>query len=181
MSGEVTVFSGHRVDAPSRAVPRFPAHLAPAARAAIQQRLQSGMAVSSAANGGDILFLEACLAQNITPYIVLPFAADDFIQQSVATKAEGNWEDRFRHIWAATPQSHRHILRAAPKQNPYSACNAAMLKLACKLAPTRRLIALWDGQAGDGIGGTSEMVAMAQQAGFAIEIIDTGLLRGEQA
>ena len=65
----VFLFSGHMVDAPDRAEPRFPAEkegIAARAIAAALDQLGAGpgdLALAQAANGGDLLFLEACKAR----------------------------------------------------------------------------------------------------------------------
>lgn len=170
----LVLFSGHRVDAPDRPAPRFPAAIAPAAGRAIAAALPAPPAtgIASGANGGDILFLEACAQAGIPCHIVLPFPPDQFIRHSVATPAPGAWEGRFKHLWHATPAANRHVLSLAQGTEPFAACNAAMLMLARELGDRLMLIALWDGQDGDGPGGTGSMVTQARAIGADVVIID---------
>lgn len=168
----LVLFSGHRVDAPDRPVPRFPAtHAAEAAsaiRAALPKNAFTGL--SSASNGGDILFLEACAARAMACHIVLPFPPDEFLRRSVATEAPGDWEARFRRLWDATPDARRHVLTPQDGANPYAACNDALLSLAAEEGEPL-VIALWDGQKGDGSGGTADLVAQARARNWPVTVI----------
>lgn len=96
-------FSGHMIDAPGRATPRFPARLERAVRAAIDRavfELIPAEGFAQAACGADILFCEALLGRGQEVNIVLPFAFDDFISQSVALAGQG-WVSRFERVMAA--------------------------------------------------------------------------------
>lgn len=168
----VTAFTGHRVDAPDRPQARLPADLAAAAQAAIGAAVASNCAISSAANGGDVLFQELCIARGIAAHVVLPFAPEVFLERSVRTTAAGDWEARFWQIWEQTPQDRRHIVATRSGENPFAACNQAILELATGLAEERQLIALWDGKSGDGPGGTADMVSRARRLGFSVQVID---------
>src|SRR5262249_9731339 len=60
----VAVFSGHMIDAPGRASPRFPPEIEARVKDAIRQRLKelnAGFGYASAANGADILFHEVLI------------------------------------------------------------------------------------------------------------------------
>jgi hypothetical protein len=168
----VSLFTGHRIDAPDRAKSRFPNTRAPSAAraiaAAIPDHARTGLC--SAANGGDILFLEACATRAIPCHIVLPFAPEEFLRRSVATDAPGDWEARFRRLWSDTPADHHHILTVPEGANPYAACNNALLSLAADLGEPK-VIALWDGQTGDGPGGTADLVAKARAKGWPVAVI----------
>ncbi len=96
----VALFTGHMIDAPGRAQPRFPAHLEAAAQAAIANTLDQvdiGFAYCSAACGADILFIEQALARNIEVTVVLPFGREDFIRTSVQ-HAGADWVTRFDDV-----------------------------------------------------------------------------------
>jgi len=166
------LFSGHRVDAPDRPVPRFPATHAAEAASAISASLPRGefTGLSSASNGGDILFLEACAARAMSCHIILPFPSDEFLRRSVATEAPGDWEARFRRLWDATPDVRRHVLTPQDSANPYAVCNDALLSLAAEQSQPW-VIALWDGQSGDGSGGTADLVAQARARNWPVTVI----------
>src|SRR5581483_726813 len=80
----VILFTGHRLDAPARPTPRFPAAKESQARARIREAVASIQAkgngtligLSSGASGGDILFHEVCEELNIPSqmFLVLPKA-----------------------------------------------------------------------------------------------------------
>ncbi|MDH5541248.1 MAG: DUF4071 domain-containing protein, partial [Rhizobacter sp.] len=63
---QVLLFSGHMVDAPGRAKPRFPAAMVPRASAEIEAVLdklgagEGDLALTQGAAGGDLIFAEAC-------------------------------------------------------------------------------------------------------------------------
>ena len=169
---DVALFSGHRLDEPDRPGPRFPADHAPSATRAIASALprDTRFGVSSASNGGDILFLEACAARAIPHHIVLPFPPDAFLRRSVATDTPGDWVARFRLLWSSAPEPNRHVLTLPEGANPYAACNTAMVALAASLGAPG-VIALWDGQGGDGPGGTADLVAKARARGWPVTVI----------
>jgi hypothetical protein len=99
----VVAFSGHMIDAPGRATPRFPARLERSVKAALDlaiTELAPAEGYSQAACGSDILFCEAMFARGQEVHIVLPFALDDFIAESVAI-AGASWIARFERIMAA--------------------------------------------------------------------------------
>jgi hypothetical protein len=166
------LFTGHRVDASDRPTPRFPVACAATAARDIANALpqDAGNGISSAANGGDILFLEACVARAIPCHIILPFPPEEFLRRSVATEAPGGWEAKFHHLWSNTPTDRRHILTVPKGTNPYAACNDALLALADELGAPE-IIALWDGQTGDGPGGTADLIAKARAKGWPVTVI----------
>ena len=166
------LFSGHRVDAPDRPAPRLPPErIAEAARAistALPKDAFTGL--SSASNGGDILFLEACAARDAPFHIVLPFPPEEFLRRSVVTDAPGDWEARFRRLWEATPDARCHILPPHEGADPYAACNDALLALAATYGEPM-VISLWDGRKGDGPGGTADLVAQARARAWPVTVI----------
>ena len=98
----VAVFTGHMIDAPGRASPRFPPHLEPAVASAIARAIEEnglGFGYCAAACGADILFAEQMLARGAELDIVLPFRREDFVATSVAF-AGGDWESRFERVLA---------------------------------------------------------------------------------
>ncbi|MBS0319740.1 MAG: DUF4071 domain-containing protein [Proteobacteria bacterium] len=93
----VIAFTGHMIDHPQRARPRFPAALEDRVAQALRERLERMGPVigyAQAACGADILFLEALQAMRMQTHVVLPFARSDFVATSV-TFAGGDWERRF--------------------------------------------------------------------------------------
>lgn len=176
----VVVFSGHRVDAPQRSQPRFPPELEGPVYAAIMDKLQGvqgTVGYASASCGSDILFLEAILALGGECNVVLPYARDQFVQHSVEVGAAGNWVNRFEQVLSRA----REIVIASdarPKGDAtsYEYSNRLLHGLARMRA--RQLhtdlvpLAVWNGQPGDGRGGTASTVAYWRQWTPHVEIID---------
>ncbi len=94
----VVVFSGHMLDRPERAAPRFPASSEAAASAAIRSWLSdknSLIGASSAACGADLLFLEAIRDLGGESHVLLPYACGVFIEDSVEIVGFSRWRERF--------------------------------------------------------------------------------------
>jgi hypothetical protein len=175
----ILLFTGHRIDDPHRTAPRFPPELESAARTAIRNEIVNhdcAIGIASLARGGDILFHEACLDLGVENHIVLPFAPAIFLETSVRGVPSGCWESRFWRLWHQVPSVNRTDLGLERGRDAYSNCNQKMLEMATQLGPFH-LIALWDGKAGDGPGGTDEMVQRAIQAGDEPTIINPRSLR----
>jgi len=99
---QVIAFSGHMIDHPSRASPRFPAHIEAKVAAALRERIATlgpSIGYAQAACGADILFLEAMQDAGMQTQIVLPFPAADFIRSSVGFAGDG-WIERFERVVA---------------------------------------------------------------------------------
>jgi hypothetical protein len=174
------VFTGHRVDMPDRATPRFPARIEEQVRQlitlAVQQELDrwgkhSLHGISSGANGGDILFLETCAALGVTADIYLALDQQEFCMASVADGGAA-WARRFEQLCAHFPV---HILahESDPELNIWQRTNHWMLETALSQSGSSiTVMALWDGDQGDGQGGTRDMVDRADAAGASIVKID---------
>ena len=174
------VFTGHRIDTPDRANPRFPQRIenqvGQLITQAVQQELErrgkhSLRAISSGANGGDILFLEACAALGIAADIYLALEQQAFCRASVADGGD-EWARRFEWLCAHFPV---HILaqEADPALNVWQRTNHWMLETAMSHPGSSiTVVALWDGDEGDGQGGTRDMVDRAKAAGASTVRID---------
>jgi len=164
------VFTGHMTDLPDRKTPRFPPSLEGAVRDAIGAELDKLKArgivggFASGARGGDILFHEECRRRGIPTMMVLPFHPDQFARASVEGAEGGDWLRRFRLLWEQTPPPARLILDLPVTDEAFVECNKRLLDLARRQGSIH-LIALWDGQGGDGPGGTADMVRQAGEAG----------------
>lgn len=98
----VSVFSGHRLDRPGAPAARFPADRIDRVRAALERFAKAhagGLSYSSAASGGDILFIEAMLARGTQAHIVLPVPPEQFVEESVRD-AGSHWTERFGAVLA---------------------------------------------------------------------------------
>jgi tetratricopeptide (TPR) repeat protein len=166
---QVLLFSGHMMDAPDRKTPRFPpdkeAVAAQAIGAALDQLGVSSedLAISQAAAGGDLLFIEACQRRGVRCQVLLPLTEPEFVERSILPSANGeNWRDRFYAMKSKLTEPIRIMpdeLGLLPKAvNPFERCNLWLLysALACGIDKVR-FVTLWNGGGGDGPGGTAHM------------------------
>ena len=179
----VLLFSGHMIDAPGRTNARFPAALEKRAVCAIASALDKlaacsdDTAIASAACGGDILFGEAVLERGVALTVHLPFVESEFVRDSVAF-AGARWVERYRHIVT------RSTLLTAPQElgplsegaDPYERVNLWMLDAAQRSGRRMTFICLWNGEGGDGAGGTKHMRDAVAAAGGDVCWIDTRTL-----
>jgi hypothetical protein len=174
------LFTGHMIDRPDRKQPRFPASAEPRARHAIHDAI-AGLAwntpgttvgLAAAASGGDLLFHECCEALGIPTRVLLGLPPKDFETESVAP-AGSEWVARFEALLRkAGPQlrvmqEHDGLLEG-PTDNVWQRANLWMIEEAGRLAGERALLALWDGNAGDGPGGTEHLLQVARTRGIRI-------------
>lgn len=174
------LFSGHMIDAPGRSRPRFPPVLESAVAAAIQQSIdglrprRGDVAVCSGACGGDILFAESMLARHVTVHIYLPFDEPTFLEQSV-NFADDRWPRRYRDVVAqAQLFIAAEVLGALPDGiDPFERANLWMLDEARRIGGSAvSFICLWNGEGGDGPGGTKHMIDAVRECGGDVDWID---------
>jgi hypothetical protein len=179
--GHSLLFTGHMIDRPERAQPRFPAWAESRARDAIHNRVaeiiwtQPGptIGLAGAASGGDLLFHEICDELAIATRIVLALPVDEFVEASVAPAGPG-WVKRFHALLERRMPEELCVM--GPKDglqeglagNIWQRVNLWMIEQAVSLAPERALLALWDGEVGDGPGGTEHFVHAALKSGVRI-------------
>ena len=184
----VILFTGHRVDAPDRQTPRFPADKEKLARTMISEAvaLEKGktqgklLGISGGASGGDILFHEVCqeLAIPSQMYLVLPRI--EYIKASVAD-AGSAWVDRFDRLYdklapriLSDSEQLPRWLRAKKNYDIWQRSNLWMLHNALSISQDHlTLIALWNGATGDAPGGTEDMVKRAKDRGATFIHLDT--------
>jgi hypothetical protein len=177
----VLLFTGHMIDKADRKEPRFPAWAEGRARTAIHDaaaaiswtRPGPTIGLAAAASGGDLLFLEACAELGIPTRMMLALPVKEFLTESVAP-AGPDWVRRFNAIVERhSPESLRIMgkrdgLMQGETANIWLRANLWMIEEAVELAPERCLLALWDGKAGDGPGGTDHLVQAALKLGFRV-------------
>jgi hypothetical protein len=182
---QVILFSGHLMDRPGRTPPRFPPTLEPAAAREIGRvldRLGAGpedLAICQAAAGGDLLFVEACLARGVPVQLMLPFDETRFLRESVLPSAHGDqWLHRYQAVRARLAEPPQ-ILPAGPNadaadDDAFERCNAWLLSTALRWGVARvHFICLWNGSGSGRPGGTAHMVEQARQCGMTPQVIDT--------
>ncbi len=166
---KVFLFSGHMVDAPNRQPPRFPDK--PEKLAAAAQRIADALAqfdagpddlaVTQGACGGDLLFTEACQERGVNVQWLQPFPEPEFIEKSVVSRGE-SWRTRYLAAKAKLTRA----IRSAPEElglppkgtDFYQRSNLWLLYTALSYGIGKvQFICLWNGEAGDGTGGTAHM------------------------
>ena len=177
---QVILFTGHRIDASDRQKPRFPPDNEDQARAMIlaavseEKKKAAGklLGISGGASGGDLLFHEVCRELDIPSQMYLVIQKTDYIKASVA-EGGPKWVERFKRL---CEQKQPEILsesnelprwlRAKKNYSIWQRSNLWMLHSALAISEDNlTLIALWNGEVGDGSGGTEDMVKRAQNRG----------------
>ena len=183
---QVFLFSGHMIDAPSRATPRFPANKETSAAQHIANALKNrgagpqDWALTQGACGGDLLFTEACQQLGVKVQWLQPFDEPEFIQESVVCHSEA-WRSRYLAAKAKLAFEIRaapHALGPIPTDSdPYERCNLWLLYTALAQGIQKvQFICLWDGGGGDGPGGTAHMYNEVKRRTGQVTRIDTHAL-----
>lgn len=188
----VIVFSGHRVDMPGRAMPRFPAECEELAAHAIDEAIteaigtidpQRVLCIAGGSAGGDMLFQEACMRRGLLASLFLAVPETEYINCSVA--GAPGWIVRFHAVRRHCAENGTVAVLGESDQLPRWLSKVAgydlwernnrwtLLSALAHGADKVRLIVLWDGQAGDGPGGTQHMVRTANAAGAEALHLDT--------
>lgn len=175
----VIAFTGHRVDAAGRDVPRLPRDQLPEIAERIRSVLTksgAGFGYSAAACGADIVFLECMQAAGLETFVMLPLPEDDFLRESVVHAEQADWVERFHAVTAAATE-YRCLSGAGRGSMAFDFGNrlllGAALQRARDLDSDLRVVAVWDGLPG-AHGGTGDYVALARNVGCAVEVISVG-------
>lgn len=172
------VFAGHMVDSSDRDSPRFPG----AATAMIADAIATGIddvgvaagsrAFSSAAAGGDLLFAEAALGKGLGLTICLPFSQQRFLASSVAVAGD-EWVERYTRVTRAEGVTVRELpVTGSSGSNAYERCNRWMVYQALGSgAEDVRGLVVWDGDEGDGSGGTAHMWRLLKSLDVPVDVI----------
>ena len=181
------LFTGHMIDKPGRKEPRFPSEKEAAVREKIREKVLEEKnkingpvtGIAGSACGGDILFHEVCDELGIKTQLLLALPADKFKTESVAFAGTA-WIERFDSLYHKLPHQTLCDTKELPvwlqKKNDYTIwernnlweLHSALVNGGMKMS----LIALWDGQGGDGAGGTEHMVKQANERGGKVMVID---------
>lgn len=190
----VILFTGHRIDAEGRKKPRFPPTQEPRARALIHDAVEAErknataplLGIAGGASGGDILFHEVCQELGIPTLLYLALPKNDYSAASVADGG-AQWVERFQHLCEVNKpiiltdaDELPRWLRAKNGYTIWQRSNLWMLQHAlAKSNDNLLLIALWNGDVGDGSGGTEDMVNRAKERGAAFLHLDARTLLTE--
>jgi len=182
------LFTGHMVDAPGRAQPRFPATRVDAAARRIGAALDEigagseDLALTQGAAGGDLLFAEACLARGVPLRLLLPLTQREFAAASLLPVVDGAaWHARFRAVVDRLDEPPREaplvLGPLAPGEDAFVRANRWLLDSALAFGRDSLIcICLWDGGGGDGPGGTRHLVDAVRAAGGRVVRIDASAL-----
>ncbi len=180
----VLVYAGHLVSAEGRGNGVFPPQLEAAVRHEIRarlERLRPVAAYGSAACGADILCLEAMRELGGEIHVTLPFAPAEFRRQSVDI-APG-WGERFDRVIAAADSvvvTSDHP--TAGSLAGYEYANLVLTgagRLRAQVLETSLVgLAVWDGLAARGRGGTADVVALWRERAIEVEHVNPKALRG---
>jgi tetratricopeptide (TPR) repeat protein len=203
----VLIFTGHRIDAPKRQAPRFPADKEPLARQAIKEAVKAEMeagdgvsfGIAGGASGGDLLFQEVCAELGVSTQLYLAIPSHLYVKESVAPAGPG-WVERFRKLNERLSAEGKVRVLSDLSEEPADKADylPAWLRskqdydiwqrnnlwtlhnaLAAGGDDCVTLIALWDGEpTGDGPGGTSHLVAKADGRGAKTIVLDTRAIFG---
>lgn len=184
----VLLFTGHRVDDPGRETPRFPPDRVEVARQEIGAAIDRAVAehgprlvgISGAASGGDILFHQECRARGIPTTVYLALPEEEYAARSVSS-AGAEWTRMYHDLLDEAPSRTLQQTADLPVWLAHRAdygvwqrSNLWMLHNALAHGIRRvTLIALWNGTAGDGPGGTADMVDQIRRRGG--EVIHLGM------
>ena len=180
---KVLLFSGHMIDAAGRKEPRFPASKELVVADAIAALLDTAdvaagpndLAICGGACGGDLLFAEACLTHGTALEMYIGFDEQAFLADSVDF-ANANWRRRF---FDAKGKGTLHI---APDElgplpagaDPYERNNLWMLERAMRFGGAKMIfICLWNGEGGDGPGGTKHLMEETRKNSAPVYWLDT--------
>jgi hypothetical protein len=179
----VIVATGHRADAPSRPPPgRFPntSTCIDKAKGWLREALQAEKAetagtlsgIAGAASGVDLLFHQVCKELGIPTKVCLPIPIEAYRRESVADGGP-DWVEKFNRLVTGNPPivlSDSDELPAwAQRIKDYGVFQRGNIWLMqdALLRPNAdvTLIALWNQKAGEGPGGTADMVKLAKSHG----------------
>ena len=183
---KIVLFSGHMIDAPGREKQRFPPDKEAVAAGAIASALADldvrpgDLCICGGACGGDLLFAEAALARGARLELYIPFDEPIFLEKSVDF-ADSDWRARFFAVKASA------TLHVAPRElgpshegeDVYERNNRWMLAAAMRFGADKvDFVCLWNGEGGDGPGGTKHMMEEVRRRGGRTHWLDTTQLWG---
>ena len=160
---KVVVASGHMVDTPDRARPRFPPdqvdRVTREARAVLA-RWRVGpetTLVTQGARGADIIVAEEALTRGARVVLCLAASVDEFERESVALP-DSDWSKRFRALLDVAEVRLPGDQESARGEDVFARANARVIELARSMSDEPHAAVVWNGEGGDGPGGTRDFV-----------------------
>ena len=195
------VFSGHMIDTSGRSQPRFPPDKEEVAFQAILEKVgeiravaekEDGaelLGIAGASDGGDLLFHEACHELGIRTHVLLP--VPELVYRATALSRQASrWAERY-HAALHRAKKVRTLARnltmpgwlaSRPEYDTWQRSNRWMLHHAWAETttdpPRVTVLALWNGQLGEGRGGVADMVACGRLRSADIVTLDSVALFG---
>jgi class 3 adenylate cyclase/tetratricopeptide (TPR) repeat protein len=181
----VIAFSGHMIDHPDRASPRFPEYLEVRVAAALRERIATlgpSLGYAQAACGADILFLEAMQDAGYQTQIVLPFPASYFVETSVRFAGDG-WMARFEHVIAGATR----VVVATDEafhgddvlfEHAANLIQGMAFLRAAELSTRPLMLTVQERDAPEAVGGTAATARAWRRKGGQVDNIDLAALRG---
>jgi hypothetical protein len=161
----VVLVSGHLVDAPDRPRPRFPPSQVPWVASRVREAFEDWHVgpdttiISGGARGADIIAAEQGHARGAHVMLCLALPPAEFQRRSVDQPGT-DWGGRFRRLLSvAEVQELPATASEAPEDDQvFARTNEWMVDTARRIDAKPHALIVWDGTAGDGPGGTSDMV-----------------------
>jgi hypothetical protein len=185
---KVVVCSGHMIDQPDRAAPRFPSYKEAITQQQIAEQLRiwaigpRDLAICGGAQGADLLFAECCVALGAQVYLLIALPEEEFLRRSVHLEG-ADWEGRYFEL-AKKPNVFKFFQEDFLKDfspelnaidNVFAKNNLWMLHTALDASRTGELFAIlvWDQkETGDGPGGTSDFEQRIRQSHGTVAVIN---------
>ncbi|MEQ8329431.1 MAG: trypsin-like peptidase domain-containing protein [Longimicrobiales bacterium] len=164
----VAAFVGHMTDAPDRPTPRFPERCVASVRKGIAASLrehQIRIGYCSGARGADLLFVRELDRRGGEVNVILPFPREAFVAASVGPDPE--WIEEFNELLDRERVEVETLLDEDPGTEEgriaaFVRCNREIreraLARAVQLDQEPVLVHVWNGEPGDGSGGTADLV-----------------------
>jgi hypothetical protein len=168
---EAILATGHMIDAPDRAEPRFPPSEEPRVGAAIRETFEewgvdeAATLVCGGARGADLIAAEAALERGAAVVVCLALPLAEFIDASVAIQNDRSWVDRLRAVLDQSELLQPPAGYETAGEQVFALNNARMISLANEIGGGRPyVLAVWNGRDGDGPGGTADIVRQCHAA-----------------
>ncbi|MGR6963953.1 patatin-like phospholipase family protein [Geodermatophilus sp. URMC 61] len=160
----VVAVSGHMVDTPDREVPRFPPCQVGRVAREVDEAFETWRVgpgttvVCGGARGADILAADAGLRRGARVRLCLALPADEFQRQSVDLP-DSDWAARFRELLQRSEVEVLPPGDAGPDdEDVFARANTRLVEVARSMTASPHALLVWDGQRGDGPGGTADFV-----------------------